>query len=421
MARQEIETLIKYLFDRWVDEKEPIKKVRYSGIDFGREEYRAMLDAIFSDWWSGGKYTLRTERTLAKQAERNHALLFNSGSSANLALMAAARQLYFKEGDPILTFACGFPTTVNPIIQAGLTPVFADVNPFDLSITPEKFEEYAKTIKGVFIPHTLGFCGDINAILDIARKHNIMVFYDACDAYGSAYEGKPVTHYGKAATYSFYAAHHISCGEGGAVVTNDEELHTVMRGMRNWGRYCSSGECCVRAEDPEAFCPPAKYTKDNDLPSDYTVNYQFEWIGYNLKMLDLQAAILGVQLGRMEEYNNIRIRNYERLFSAFEKAPVVIWGLQEGVSPFSFPLVIVEDARFTRKHFMDFLMRNGIESRLIFGGNLTRHPAYKSIGQTQTLEYSDVLMKRGMMLGVSHVITPDKMEYVCSKIKEFLS
>jgi len=181
MDRKELEATIKSLFTLWVEEKnkEKLTKIRYSGPVFGPEEYHGMLDAIFSDWWSGGKFTFNAEEELARISNRDYGLLANSGSSANLILMAAAKELYFKDGDKILTLACGFPTTVNPIIANNLIPVFADMDPNTFSIDPVNFENIIKDdpkIKGMFIAHTLGFAGNIDRILDIAREYNILVF-----------------------------------------------------------------------------------------------------------------------------------------------------------------------------------------------------------------------------------------------------
>jgi len=418
MDLSSIESTIKTLFELWAVKKrqsQTLTKVRYSGIDFGPEEYAAMCDAVFGNWWSNGKYTIKAERELARVSERNHALLFNSGSTANLALMLAARELYFGPGDKILTMACGFPTTVNPIIHAGLTPVFADIVLDTLSVSTA--DVVLDDVKGIFIPHTLGFSSGVNGLLDRARQSGIKVFYDACDAYCTKYEGHPVTHYGKAATMSFYAAHHISCGEGGAIVTNDQELFHVARGIRNWGRYCSSVECCTRSVDPNTFCPNTKYTQDSDVPDDYMANYQFEWLGYNFKMLELQAAILLEQIKKMKQYTDARIINYRMLYDATKDVKgIKIWMLPPGVSPFSFPMIV--ERNDIRKRFMDHLTRSGIESRMIFAGNLIRHPAYKAY-KDQSLPNSDIIMNRGMMLGCSHVIDESGMQRIISAIKEF--
>ena len=273
MNKKELETQIQALFKLWVAEKnkQEVNKVRYAGPVLGESEYENIIESIFSDWWSGGKYTVNAELKLAKLSDRNFGLLTNSGSSANLVLMSGAKELYFEDDDKILTLSCGFPTTVNPIITNRLRPLFVDINLDDLSLDPQLFEDAVKKdnkIKGVFIAHTLGYKGQINEILDIARKYNIKVFFDCCDAYGTTYNNRPIQSYGKASTYSFYVAHHITMGEGGGITTNDHDLHLTMRGFRNWGRYCASTNCCIRSNRPDLFCPTARLSKNCQIPDD---------------------------------------------------------------------------------------------------------------------------------------------------------
>ncbi len=432
MNRDQIENQIKVLFTEWVNKKNEEdsnrKKIRYAGPVIGQEEYMNMLDAIFSDWWSAGKYTLQAEKKLAEISDRNYGLLCNAGSSANLLLMSAAKELYFEDGDKIITLSCGFPTTVNPIIQNRLIPVFVDIDLDDLNLNPNIFEEVIKSdkrIKGLFVAHTLGFKSKINEILDIARKYNIHVFFDNCDSYGTFYNERPIQAFGKAATFSFYVAHHITMGEGGGIVTNDEELHSTMRGFRNWGRYCSSPNCCIRSEHPELFCPINKLTKKCDLPNDYMVNYQFEYLGYNLKPLELQSAILIKQIDRMSEFSTIRKKNYKRLYDYFSKSKYKfkIWEIEDDVSPFSFPFLIPDNSPFTRKHMIDFLKRNGIETRVLFGGNLMRHPAYQK--NKHLWEFygnhinADKITENFLMIGVSQVNTEEHIEIILNKLDDF--
>jgi len=407
---KELESVIRMLMRTWAEKKaqEPIGKIRYSGPAFGPEEYDAMMSAVFDGWWSGGKHTLRAERKLAQISNRNHALLVNSGSSANLILMEAVRNLYLKPNDKVLTLACGFPTTVNAIIKSGLVPVLVDINLETLNLDPQLLMDLGKEIKGVFLPHTLGFKNDIDALLDISRKNNLITMFDACDAYGTVYKNNPITHYGKAATLSFYVAHGISCGEGGAVVTNDEDLARVMKGMRNWGKYCSSDNCCIRSEDPSAFCSNTRLTLDSPIPNDYPVNYIYEWMGYNLKLLELQSAMLSCQIDKLDKFNQIRRNNYRLLYDYFKQSKFKfrVWNMDEDTVPFSFPLIVPKDAPFIRKHFIDYLKRNKVESRVIFAGNLMRHPAYykeKICIQHGSLANSDLIMDQGLMLGVSQV------------------
>lgn len=430
MKKKEIEKLIRLLFEEWVREKnsEQLDKVRYAGPVIGNKEYQGILDALFNDWWSGGKFTVEAEMKLAKFSQRNYGLLTNSGSSANLVMMSAAKELYFSDNDKILTLACGFPTTVNPIIQSGMKPVFIDIDLETLNVNVDNVKEALRNddnIKGIFVPHTLGFYGDIDKLLDVAREYDVNVFFDCCDAYGTKYKGIPIQQYGKAASFSFYVAHHLTMGEGGGVVTNDDELQIAMKGFRNWGRYCSSPNCCTRSINPESFCPSTKLTKKNSLPEDYTVNYIFEWMGYNLKPLDLQSAMLISQIDKAEEFDQIRVENYEYLKHYFEyhKYNFKTWELQDGVSPFAFPLMIPEDAPFTRSHFINYLKMHKIESRLLFAGNLTKHPAYQKKDHmwevTGSLENSDKIMNRFLMLGVSQVNTEDDMISIKNTLNEF--
>ena len=331
---------------QWVSKNndDNVDKVRYAGPVLGKAEYDNMLDAIFNDWWSGGKFTLEAETKLAEISERNHGLLTNSGSSSNLLLMSAAKELYFKDGDKILTLSCGFPTTVNPIIQNGLVPVFVDISLDDLNLDPDVLDKALSAdseIKGVFVAHTLGFKSKIDELLDVARKHDVLVFFDNCDSYGTKYKGRPIQSYGKAATYSFYVAHHVTMGEGGGITTNDIDLH-------------------------------------------------------------------------------------RELYSYFSQLPINFktWELDDETSPFSFPMLIPTDVKFNRKHLVDHMKRNKIETRVLFGGNLMKHPAYankkdkwESIGSHDN---ADNIMNNFIMFGVSQVVSKEDIEKIKSSMDDFI-
>jgi CDP-6-deoxy-D-xylo-4-hexulose-3-dehydrase len=214
-------------------------------------------------------------------------------------------------------------------------------------------------------------------------------------------------------------------GEGGAICTNDEQLHVTMRGFRNWGRYCASPNCCVRSVDKMAMCPGSKLTNDSELPKDYIVNYQYEWMGYNLKPLELQAAILSEQIKKLDEFNDIRRRNYDILYQYFKVSQpnIKIWSIDEDVSPFAFPILIPKDSKFTRKNLMDFLNKNKVETRLLFGGNLTKHPAYSKISDKYEIfgeqTNSDLIMDQFIMLGVSPINDEVKMHKMVSILDDF--
>ena len=430
MNKEELEKQIKQLMSDWVklNNKSKSNKIRYSGPSLDVEEYDIMMDSIFNNWWSGGKYTVKAEQMLAEMSERNYGLLTNSGSAANLILMSAAKELYFKDGDKILTLSCGFPTTVNPIIQNRLIPVFVDIDLNNFSLSPDILENALKNdkkIKGVFIAHTLGFKSKLKELIEICRKYGAQIFFDNCDAYGTKYEGRPIEAFGKASTYSFYAAHHLTMGEGGGITTNDNDLFLVMRGFRNWGKYCASPKCCVRSENKELFCSEAKYTKNCSLPKDYMVKYQFEWLGYNLKPIEMQSAILIEQIKKLDIFTQIRKRNYKKLYDYFKNNDYFYtWKIDDDISPFSFPFIINDNAPFQRKHLIDHLTRNNIECRVLFGGNLMKHPAYEnkkeyweSIGEHKN---ADLILNNFLMVGVSQILSEEDIDKIIESVNKFL-
>lgn len=431
LNKESLEQQIKFLFGEWlkIKQAQPLTKVRYAGPKLGSEEYESILDALFNDWWSGGNFTVTAERDLAKINERKYGLLTNSGSSANLIMMSAAKELYFNDGDTILTLACGFPTTVNPIIQNNLIPKFVDIDIDTLNLSPgvlRKQLEADKNIKGVFVAHTLGFKSNVSEILDIAREHNVQVFFDCCDAYGTRYQDKLLPYYGKAATFSFYVAHHITMGEGGGVVTNDDDLNLYMRSFKSWGRFCASPNCCIRSLHPNSFCPTAKLTRSTELPPDYITNYQYEFLGYNLKPLEIQSAMLIQQLKKLEDFTNQRQSNYKKLYGHLKKYDKYfqIWEIDADVSPFGFPMLIKPGVKFTRSNFVNHMTINNIETRMLFGGNLTKHPAYTKKSNLWTvggnLDNSDIIMNNFVMLGVSQILDDNNIQYVCDKIDSFI-
>tara|TARA_R110000772_G_scaffold249530_1_gene363779 strand:- start:18846 stop:20147 length:1302 start_codon:yes stop_codon:yes gene_type:complete len=426
LSREELQFKIKDLFREWAETEKPLKKIRYAGPSLDGDDYSAMLDAVFSNWWSGGKYTLQAERDLANFSHRENSLLVNSGSSANLVLISGIKQFYnLEDGDKVLTLSCGFPTTVNPIIQNRLIPVFVDIDLTDLSMNPEVLEESLKNdskIKILFIAHTLGFHGDLERLISICEKYGVIPLFDCCDAYLTEYKGKPIQSYGVAATFSFYVAHDLTSGEGGGIVTDNKDLHICLRGIRNWGRYCAAPNCCIRSKNPEVQCPTKKLTESCRLPDDYIVNYQYEWLGYNLKMLDLQAAMLSSQLKKAKKFSQIRKRNYKMLYDYFSKnVDCDVYNLEKEVSPFAFPIILPKGS--SRKNFINHLSKNKIESRLLFGGNLMDHPAYEqnskyweSIGEHKN---SNIIRDRMVMIGVSQILSEEQIKTIIKVCDEY--
>lgn len=427
MDKRDIEKQIRMLFELWAGKKEVIDKVRYSGPLIDNEEYQGMLDVIFGGWASGGQKTLSAESLISSISERNHSLLVNSGSSANLVAMAATSQLYLKPGDKVATLSCGFPTTVTSIINVGLRPVMCDLDINDLGFNPNRLDEILsqdKSIRGVFYAHTLGFAGQIDEVLDVCRKHNVVCAFDCCDAYGTTYKGRPVTAYGKFATYSFYSAHHCtSFGHCGAISTNDSELYSLARSLSRWGRFCSSDQCCIRSlpNGTNSFCPTRKLTPICDLPTDYDVNYQFEYLGYNLQTSELQAAVVLEQLKKLPAFDLKRRENYARLYTFLQKELPEwrSWSLPEGCSPFSFPFILPDSVR--RRDVVNHLRRNKIESRMLFGGELYKHPAFTKNPElwekvVDTTNNSAIITERGLMVGVAPILSNDHIDKICNTL-----
>ena len=428
MDKKEIETAINALLGEWarLDSQESIDKVRYSGPKFDENEYRAAVSAILSGWSSGGQFTLQTEQKISEISQRNHTLLCNSGSSANLLAISAIKEKYLKDGDKVLTLSCAFPTTINPIIQNNLIPVIVDIDD-QLGLCPSLLEKCIKEkdIKCVFYAHTLGFPGQVDKILDICRKYNVIAAFDCCDAYGTYYKGKPLTSLGKVVTNSYYAAHHLSAmGHCGSVSTNDPELNQIMRSLRGWGRFCSSFSCCVRSlpNGRELFCPTQCLTKTDLLPEDYGVMYRFEYLGYNLQTNEIQAAVLGEQLKKMGQFDEIRRRNYNLLYEWFQNnwPECKTFPITDNISPFSFPLIL---KNCQRHHLVNHLKRDKIESRPIFSGKIQNHPAYDK-NKHLFEEYggfgnSEEILENGLMLGVSQILEETDINKIIDSLKEF--
>lgn len=424
LSRDQIISAIIALVGELKEEKP--NKVRYAGPCFGKEEYQAGISALLSGWLCGGQYTLKSEQKLREISNREYSLLVNSGSSANLVGVSALKEQYFQDGDKILTLSCGFPTTVNPITQNNLVPVFVDIDN-KLGLDPNVLESCIKEkgISGVFFAHTLGFCGDVDSILDICRKYDVVCAFDCCDAYTTKYKNRPLTSYGKIATYSFYPAHHLTAGgHGGAIVCNDQSLHQTMRGISRWGRFCSSSQCCIRSlpNGRDLFCPTMCYTNNPNIPEDYDVNYRFEWLGYNLQINEVQAAILSEQLNRIDDFDKIRVRNYNILLNWFKEnwPECGIYDLEDGISPFSFFFTLPEKTQ--RKHLVHHLKLDKIETRLLFGGKLQNHSAYKKckFEEFGGFENSEKIMNRGLMLGVSQILDEEDIGRICESLGKFI-
>lgn len=354
-----------------------------------------------------------------------HCLLVNSGSSANLLALTALtspklgdRQL--KPGDEVITVAAGFPTTVNPIFQNQLVPVFVDIqlSTYDIDVSQLEAALSDKT-RAIMVAHTLGNPFNLEALMAFAQKHDFWVIEDNCDAVGSLYAGKKTGTFGHLATVSFYPAHHITMGEGGALLTNDSRLKKIVESFRDWGRDC----WCAPGVDNT--CNKRFGWQLGDLPFGYDHKYTYSHVGYNLKMTDMQAAVGCAQLSKLPEFVAKRQHNFKFLHNQLQDLQDILSlpmaTLKSDPSWFGFPLFVREDAAFTRNDLVQHLEEKRIGTRLLFAGNLVRQPAYKGLNYRVVgdLANSDRVMQGVFWVGVFPGLTEEMLVYTASTIRNF--
>ena len=403
-----------------------VSPVPVSGKVIDGADVSAVVDSALDGWFTTGRFGETFERNLARFVGVRSAALVNSGSSANLVALSALtspklgdRRL--KPGDEVITVAAGFPTTVNPIFQNRLVPVFVDVTvpAYEIDVSQLEAARSDRT-RAVFLAHTLGNVFDLDAVSAFARKHNLWLIEDCCDALGSTYKGRNVGTFGDIATLSFYPAHHITTGEGGAVLTDKPPLQVIIESFRDWGRDC--------------WCDPGK---DNtcgkrfdwqlgSLPCGYDHKYTYSHIGYNLKATDMQAALGASQLTKLPEFIASRKGNFHHLKTALA-------GLEEYLilpeatphsdpSWFGFPMGVREGAPFRRVDLIRVLDANRIGTRLLFGGNLVRQPAYQDCEYRVAgeLHNTDFVMNNVFWVGVYPGLTAPMLDFVAATIKGFI-
>ncbi len=400
-----------------------------SGKVFDKEEINNAIKVAKDGWWTEGEFSLRFEGEFKKYLGVKHISLVNSGSSANLVALAALTSDLFgekrplKAGDEFITTPVSFPTTVNPGIQYGLKPVFVDAELNTLNIDPKKIEAaITKKTRLIMIAHTLGTPFDLTEIMRLVKKYDLWLIEDCCDALGSKYDGKNLGTFGHIATFSFYPAHHMTMGEGGAIVTNDPLIHKSARRFRDWGRDC----WCPTGKDNS--CGNRFKWKLGELPYGYDHKYIYSEVGYNLKLTDFQAAIGLAQLKKLPKFIKKRQENYKILYEFFKKYEKYFILMKDDkkveLSPFGFPLVVKENAPFTRNEFTQYLEKNKIGTRNVFAGNLLRHPGYVKIRKNfkiaGRMKNSDLIMNNAFWLGVWPGIDKIKMDYMKLIIKRFL-
>jgi CDP-6-deoxy-D-xylo-4-hexulose-3-dehydrase len=392
--------------------------VPVSGKVFDSSELEHLVEASLDAWLTTGRFATEFERDFAAFMGVRCASLVNSGSSANLLAISCLtspslgdRQV--RPGDEVITVAAGFPTTVNPIIQNGLVPVFVDVQlpTYDVDVTQLESAVSERT-KAIVLAHTLGNPFDLDSVMAFANKHNLWVIEDCCDAIGSTYNGRPVGTFGHFATTSFYPAHHITMGEGGCALTQSPALKKLVESFRDWGRDCwcapgKSNTCACRFE-----------WKLGSLPKGYDHKYTYSHIGYNLKATDMQAAVGVAQLKKLPAFMAARRENFAKLYEALKDLDDIF--LLPEATPqsnpcwFGFPLAVREEAPVSRNQVVQFLERRKISTRLLFGGNLLRQPAYRSIRHRVIgdLPNTDFVMNNVFWIGLYPGITDAMIDYV---------
>ena len=402
-----------------------VSSVPYAGRVYDEKEIIALVDASLDFWLTTGRYAEQFERELAEFLGMKFCLLTNSGSSANLLAVSALTspklgEKRLKPGDEVITTACGFPTTLNPIIQNNLTPVFVDIEPKTYNIRVDQIETaISKRAKAIIIPHTLGNPADLHQISKLVKKHDLWFIEDNCDALGSRYQGKYTGTFGHISTCSFYPAHHITMGEGGAVLTNDPLLKKIIMSFRDWGRDCWCEPGCDNS------CGKRFGWSTGKLPRGYDHKYIYSHIGYNLKVTDMQAAIGVAQLQKLPVFIEQRKKNFSKIFRALEKysAYVVLPVALKDADPcwFGFPVLVREDAPFSRLDIVSYLEDHKIATRMLFGGNLLKQPAYEGIHHrvSGSLENTDDVMNNLFWVGVYPGLTPDMLDYMIAMFDRF--
>jgi CDP-6-deoxy-D-xylo-4-hexulose-3-dehydrase len=401
--------------------------VHYAGRVFGAEEICNLVDSSLDFFLTAGRYAERFEADLAEYLGIENALLVNSGSSANLVALTALTSPKLKDrrlqsGDEVITVAAAFPTTVAPIVQNGLVPVFVDVTPGDYTAIPERLlEAIGPETRAIMMAHTMGVPFDLGVVMDLVKEHGLWLIEDNCDALGSRYRDRLTGTFGHLASFSFYPAHHITMGEGGCVVTADEDLARVARSIRDWGRdcYCSGGE--------NNTCGKRFGQQFGSLPPGYDHKYVYSHIGYNLKVTDMQAAIGCAQLEKLPEFIAQRKKNFQKLTEILRpyEDRIILPRATAHSDPswFGFVISIREDAGFLRNDLTRFLEANRIETRNLFSGNLLRHPAFESIPHRIVggLENTDYIMNHTFFIGVYPGIDDLQLNYMADVFARFMA
>ena len=409
--------------------------VNYAGPYFDANEYVAAAEALLNGWLVMGNKSLRFEQKFPQEFGKKYGILTNSGSSSNLLMMASLtskRGHNLPKGTKVLTPIAGFPTTLNPMLQVGFTPVFVDIEVDTLNLNLDHAEQVLQEnpdIRVITFAHVLGNCPNMDKVMELVNKYSLIFLEDCCDALGCTYDGKPLGSFGEMASCSFYPAHHMTMGEGGFIASATKEQEIILRSFREWGRGCY----CVGPEANKLKCGTCKERFKEwipQLPGEvFDHKYVYDEIGYNLKPIELQSAMGLEQLNKLPEIHNLRKRNYKLLFSIYEKYEEFFHlpRAQAKADPswFAFPLTIRAGAPFKREDIVDFLENNLIQTRPYFAGNIMLQPAYDHIMDPAKAKanfpVATHVMTHTFFHGTSPVITPEQIEYIGIVVDKFMS
>lgn len=444
LLRNFVKASAKLYYNTILNKKRNFKYIPASGKLLGFEEMANMIDATLDMWLTAGRFNDTFETEFAKYLGVKYALTTNSGSSANLLAISALTshklgERRLKKGDEVITVAAGFPTTVNPIVQNGLVPVFVDceIDTYNIDVTKIEQAVSDKT-RAIFIAHTLGNPFELNKIKESADKYGLWIIEDSCDALGAEYEGQKAGTIGHIGTYSFYPAHHITMGEGGAVVTNDKELYRILMSFRDWGRDC--------------FCKPGKddtckrrfQMQLGNLPYGYDHKYTYSHTGYNLKITDWQAACGVAQLRKLPDFLKKRSENALYMNQKLNDLSkyLILPQVNDNVKPswFGYLISVKPEAPFTKQALVEYLEKNGVGTRQLFAGNILRQPMFVEseipmrIGNSdlifskelnddyyRLLPNTEFIMNNTFWVGIFPALGKKELDKTCDLIHKFIS
>lgn len=403
-------------------------RINYGGRVYDERELINATEAVLDFWLTAGPRARAFEERLAGFLGSRHALALNSGSSANLVAISAlcSRRLErpLQPGDEVITPATGFATTVAPIVQNRLVPVFVDCTLGTYNLDPAQLEPaLSERTRAIFFAHTLGNPVEMDPVLDFAHTYGLYIIEDTCDALGSTYDGRLVGTFGDMGTLSFYPAHHITTGEGGALVTDNAMLHRIAESLRDWGRDCR----CQHDSPPEGECGRRFEWDIPGLDEPYDHRYLFVEIGYNLKMTDIQAAIGLAQLEKLPAFIAARKSNFARLYEGlkpYEEFLILpVWSERADPAWFAFPLTVRPGAPFTRRELTSFLEGRNIETRLLFAGNIVRQPGYRHIEHRVIGELvnSNIVLQSSFFIGVYPGLDEARISYMVEAFADFFA